>query len=62
MPSTLVGVEVGSAVQLALVVGQVGLASDGGGPAVRQGAPYWWVLGLLRRAVHAVELRRTWDR
>lgn len=51
--------EVRSPVELALVVGRVGLTRDGGGSAVRQRAAHLLVLGLLRRAVHAVELRGT---
>lgn len=51
--------EVWSPVELALVVGHVGLTRDRGGSAVRQRAAHLLVLGLLRRAVHAVELRGT---
>lgn len=58
--STLVLDEVRPSVELVLVVGHVGLPGDGRGPAVRQGAAHRQVLGLLRRAVHAVELRSTW--
>lgn len=49
---------VGPPVELGGVVGRVGLPGDGVRPAVRQGAPHLLVLGLLERAVHAVELRR----
>ncbi len=56
---TLVLGEVWSTVELALAVGHVGLAGDGRGSAVRQRASHLLVLGLLRRAVHAVELRST---
>lgn len=56
---TLVLGEVWSTVELALVVGHVGLTCDRRGSAIRQGAPHLGVLGLLRRAVHAVELRST---
>lgn len=56
---TLVLGEVGSTVELALVVWHVGLSGDRRGSAVRQGASYLLVWGLLRRAVHAVELRST---
>lgn len=53
--------EVRPPVELALVVGGVGLPGDRGGPAVRQRAAHLLVLRLLRRAVHAVELRSTWE-
>lgn len=57
--STLVLGEVRSPVELALVVRHVGLTGDGRGSAVRQRASHLRVLGLLHRAVHAVELRST---
>lgn len=57
--ATLVLGEVWSPVELALVVGHVGLTGDGRRPAVRQRASHLLVLGRLSRAVHAVELRRT---
>lgn len=56
---TLVLGEVRPAVELALVVDHAGLAGDRRGSAVRQRAANRLVLGLLRWAVHAVELRST---
>lgn len=53
--------EVRPPVELALVVGGVGLPGDGGGPAVRQRAAHLLVLWLLHGAIHAVELRSTWE-
>lgn len=58
---TLILGKVRPPVELALVVGGVGLPGDGGGPAVRQRAAHLLVLRLLHRAVHAVELRSTWE-
>lgn len=58
---TLVLGKVRPPVELTLVVGGVGLPSDRGGPAVRQRAAHLLVLRLLHRAVHAVELRSTWE-
>ena len=56
---TLVLGEVGSSVELALVVWHVGLPGDRRGSAVRQRASHLLARRLLRRAVHAVELRRS---
>lgn len=48
-------------VELALVVGHVGLTGDRRGSAVRQRASHLLGLGRLCRAVHAVELSSTWE-
>lgn len=60
--STLILGKVWPPVKLVLVVGHVGLTSDGRGSAVWQGASHRRVRRLLRGAVHAVELRSTWEK